>query len=169
MVVWLLFRSAIWELFISIKGKKPSSTTMEHGLIHICEIVLSNHLNWLCENISCVLPSSGPLCVLLEVKWLAYWNISAIQYTSPLSTDVSRQWGSRNHVTGEQCGNEKQRWNVCFCVKVNSCITPIYCRFATLCQSADVKLFNDAASGISYNSIWYNNATVIYTEPKILC
>lgn len=101
-----------------IKGIKPSSTTMEHGLKHIrfkphplyYRIIWTDYVK-----ISIVSsPIVWSLCVLFEVKCLAYWSISAIQYTPPLWTDVSRQWGSRTHVTREQCGNEKQRWNVCF-------------------------------------------------------
>ncbi len=58
-------------------------------------------------------PIDWTLSVLFEVKCLAYWSIAAIQYTPPLSTDVSRQWRSRNHVTGEECGNELETTTKC--------------------------------------------------------
>lgn len=51
--------------------------------------------------------------VLFEVKYQANWSISAIQHTPPLSTDVSKQRSSRNHVTGEECGNELEKTTKC--------------------------------------------------------
>lgn len=170
----LLFLLSYLRTIFSIKGKQPSATTKDRGFMCICVIILSNHLNWLgwtmWKLLEGLLPSSGPSVCCLKS------NIRRVGVFLPFNTLLPcQQMFQSNEAAGimwqgKSVGmSSKRRLNVCFFAKVNSCITPIYCRSVTMCQWADVWLFNDAASGISYNSIWYNNTTIIYTEPKILC
>lgn len=142
------FCSIIWELIYFIKGKRPSATTQEHGFACICVIILSNHLNWLgwamWKLLEGLFPLSGPSVCCLKS------NIRRIGVFRPFNTLLPCQQMFQSKEAagimwqGKSVGmSSKRQLNACgvFCAKVNSCITPIYCRSVIMCQWADVWLF----------------------------
>lgn len=141
----------------------------------ICVIILSNHLNWLgwtmWKRLEGLLPSSGPSVCCLKS------NIRRIGVFRPFNTLLPCQQMFQSKEAagimwqGKSVGmSSKRQLNVCVFF-VRKSIRALHQSTAdlSLCASAQMfGFFNNAASGIFYNSIWYNNTTIIYTEPKIL-
>jgi len=145
------FCSIIWELHISSRANDQVQQLRNMVPVCICVIILSNHLNWLgwtmWKLLEGLLPSPGPSACCLKSNIRRIGEFRPFNTLLPCQQMFQSKEGAGIMWQGKSVGmSSRIEKSVCFffcvfCAKVNSCITPIYCRSVTMCQWADVWLF----------------------------